>query len=209
MRNLEDVDRGLRESLSRIPDTDRDYLLRVLTADDSTRADAIGNLHAAGVVPATVELLIDAEEEEALRALLVGFLREIQSGKPDKEGLGRREADPVFPPWVTSGLVRPLHLVATEDEDAPRAPDGLLFTLVFARGLHDPGGDGGSLLAFPDAEALGPPAATGEDVAIGLAGRFWARELGLHGVVHGEVVEVNRLCGAHLRGRGRHLSLLL
>jgi hypothetical protein len=77
MRNLEDVDRRLRESLSRIPDTDRDYLLRVLTADDSTRADAIGNLHAAGVVPATVELLIDAEEEPALRALLVGFLREI------------------------------------------------------------------------------------------------------------------------------------
>jgi hypothetical protein len=77
MRDLEDVDRRTRESLSRIPDTDRDYLLRVLTADDSTRADAIGNLHAAGVVPATVELLIEAEEEPALRALLVGFLREI------------------------------------------------------------------------------------------------------------------------------------
>jgi hypothetical protein len=77
MRNLEDVDRRLRESLARIPATDRDYLLRVLTADDSTRADAIGNLHATGLVPATVELLIDVEEEPALRALLVGFLREI------------------------------------------------------------------------------------------------------------------------------------
>jgi hypothetical protein len=77
MRNLEDVDRGLRESLARIPATDRDYLLRVLSADDSTRADAIGDLHATGLVPATVELLIDAEEEPALRALLVGFLREI------------------------------------------------------------------------------------------------------------------------------------
>ena len=77
MRNLEDFDRRLRESLSRIPDTDRDYLLRVLTADDATRADAIGNLHATGLVPATVELLIDAEEEPALRALLVGFLREM------------------------------------------------------------------------------------------------------------------------------------
>jgi hypothetical protein len=77
MRNLEDVDRGLRESLARIPATDRDHLLRVLSTDDSIRADAIGNLHATGLVPATVELLIDAEEEPALRALLVGFLREI------------------------------------------------------------------------------------------------------------------------------------
>ena len=77
MRNLEDVDRRLRKSLSRIPSTDRDYLLRVLTADEATRADAIGDLHATGLVPATVELLIDAEEEPALRALLVGFLREI------------------------------------------------------------------------------------------------------------------------------------
>jgi hypothetical protein len=51
--------------------------LRVLTADDATRADAIGNLYSTGVVPATVELLIDAEEEPALRALLVGFLREV------------------------------------------------------------------------------------------------------------------------------------
>ncbi len=77
MRDFEDVDRRLRESLARIPATDRDYLLRVLTADDSTRADAIGDLHATGLVPATVELLIDAEEEPALRALLAGFLREI------------------------------------------------------------------------------------------------------------------------------------
>jgi hypothetical protein len=77
MRDLEDVDRRLRESLSWIPATDRDYLLRLLSADDSTRADAIGDLHATGLVPATVELLIDAEEEPALRALLVGFLREI------------------------------------------------------------------------------------------------------------------------------------
>ena len=77
MRNLEDVDRRLRKSLSRIPSTDRDYLLRVLKADEATRAYAIGDLHATGLVPATVELLIDAEEEPALRALLVGFLREI------------------------------------------------------------------------------------------------------------------------------------
>jgi hypothetical protein len=79
MRNLEDVDRHLRRSLSRIPAEDRTYLLRVLTANDGTRAEAIGSLHGTGMVPATVELLIDAEEEPALRALLVGLLREVKS----------------------------------------------------------------------------------------------------------------------------------
>ena len=75
--NLEDVDRRLRQSVSHIPVSDREYLLRVLTADDATRAEAIGNLHRTGLVPATVKLLIDTEEDPALRALLVGFLREL------------------------------------------------------------------------------------------------------------------------------------
>lgn len=80
MRDLEDVDRGLRRAIERIPATDREYLLRVLTADEVARADAIGNLHATRMAPAAVELLIDAEEEPALRALLVGLLREVQRG---------------------------------------------------------------------------------------------------------------------------------
>jgi hypothetical protein len=80
MRNLEDVDRHLRRSLSRIPEVDRAYLLRVLTADDRSRAEAMGSLYATGMVPDTVELLIDAEEEPALRALLVGLLRDVRSG---------------------------------------------------------------------------------------------------------------------------------
>jgi hypothetical protein len=75
--NLEDADRRFRQSISRIPATDRKYLLKILTSDDATRAEAIGNLHAAGLALATVELLIDAEEESAIRALLVGLLREV------------------------------------------------------------------------------------------------------------------------------------
>jgi hypothetical protein len=74
--NLEDVDRSLQESVSRIPDADRHYLLRLLTADEAYRAEAIGRLYASGLAPATVELLIDAEERREVRALLVGLLRQ-------------------------------------------------------------------------------------------------------------------------------------
>jgi len=52
-----------------------------------------------------------------------------------------------------------------------------------------------------DGVALGSPTPTGEDVAVGLAGCLRAGELSLHRVVHGEVVEVERLPGAHLLGR--------
>jgi hypothetical protein len=40
------------------------------------RAREIGELHRSGVLPATSELLIDAEEDPYLRAVLVGMLRE-------------------------------------------------------------------------------------------------------------------------------------
>ncbi len=68
--NLDDVERRLREIVATIPIGNRAYLLTVLTADDATRADAISNLHATGLAPATVDLLIDAEADPALRALL-------------------------------------------------------------------------------------------------------------------------------------------
>lgn len=75
--NLEDADRRLRQTVSRIPAADREYLLEVLTADEASRAEAIGNLHGTGLTPATVELLIDAEAEPPLRALLVGIPHEV------------------------------------------------------------------------------------------------------------------------------------
>jgi hypothetical protein len=60
-----------------VPASGRDELLRVLTIrDDAERAREIGNLHQSGLVPATAELLIDAEEDPYLRAVLVGMLRE-------------------------------------------------------------------------------------------------------------------------------------
>lgn len=74
----------MREAVARIPERDRVFLVEVLTADDAGRAEVIGNLHATGLAPATVELLIDAEEEPALRALLVGMLRETQSNPSTK-----------------------------------------------------------------------------------------------------------------------------
>jgi hypothetical protein len=75
--SLEDVDRQLRASVLLISADDRAFLLKTLTFDSATRAEVIGSLHATGLAPAAVELLIDAEEELALKALLVGLLREL------------------------------------------------------------------------------------------------------------------------------------
>jgi hypothetical protein len=72
--SLENVDRKLRQAVSSIPAADRKFLLEILTSDDAMRADTIGDLHAAGRTPATVELLIDAESDRQVRALLVGLL---------------------------------------------------------------------------------------------------------------------------------------
>jgi len=54
----------------------RPILLEILTAEEQRRAEEIGNLYSLGVAPATAELLIDAEEDPARRAVLVGMLRE-------------------------------------------------------------------------------------------------------------------------------------
>lgn len=75
--NVADVDRRLREIVRTIPEPFRRAVLTVLEAPDGDdRARAIGDLHATGLMPETVELLIDAEEDEYVRAVLVGILRE-------------------------------------------------------------------------------------------------------------------------------------
>lgn len=56
----------------------RPILLQVLTADEEHRAAEIGNLYAFGIAPATIELLVDAEQDPALRGVLVGMLRETE-----------------------------------------------------------------------------------------------------------------------------------
>jgi hypothetical protein len=60
----------------KIPESDRTFLLEALMGRPATRAGIIGNLNATGLVPETVELLIDAEADLAVRALAVGQPRE-------------------------------------------------------------------------------------------------------------------------------------
>lgn len=52
-------------------------MLSILTIrEDAERAREIGDLHRSGVLHETAELLIDAEEDTHLRAVLVGMLRQ-------------------------------------------------------------------------------------------------------------------------------------
>ncbi len=79
------MEQRLREHVAAIPPPARARILSVLTIrDDAERAQEIGHLHRSGITPATAELLIDAEEDQALRAVLVGLLRE-----PETPRLGR------------------------------------------------------------------------------------------------------------------------
>jgi hypothetical protein len=74
---IPEIERRVRELILRIPSPGRAELLRVLAIrDDAERAREIGNLHRSGVLPNTAELLIDAEEDPYLRAVLVGMLQE-------------------------------------------------------------------------------------------------------------------------------------
>ncbi|MDP9232953.1 MAG: hypothetical protein M3P01_00160 [Actinomycetota bacterium] len=78
--DLPEIEQRLLELVASIPELGRAEMVRVLTIrDDAERAGAIGHLHRSGVLPQTAELLIDAEEEPALRATLVGMIREIQT----------------------------------------------------------------------------------------------------------------------------------
>jgi hypothetical protein len=77
--DLPEIELGLQDLVASIPESGRAEILRILTIrDDAERAREVGRLHRSGVLPATAELLIDAEEEPALRAALVGMIREIQ-----------------------------------------------------------------------------------------------------------------------------------
>jgi hypothetical protein len=64
MTELLQFELRLRESVATIPPEVRAVLLEVLTSAEERRALEIGSLNAAGLMPATVELLIDAEAEE-------------------------------------------------------------------------------------------------------------------------------------------------
>jgi len=56
----------------------RSAMLAVVEAHNThDRARAIGDLHSTGPMPETAELLIDAEEDPYLRAVLVGLLLQL------------------------------------------------------------------------------------------------------------------------------------
>jgi hypothetical protein len=75
--DLPEIEQRLQGLVAAIPSPARVEMLRVLTIrDDAERAREIGRLHQSRIAPATAELLIDAEEDPALWAVLVGMLRE-------------------------------------------------------------------------------------------------------------------------------------
>jgi len=79
--DLPEIERRLQELVGAIPAPARAEMLRVLTIrDDAERARQIGRLHQGGIAPTTAELLIDCEEDSALRAVVVGMLREAERG---------------------------------------------------------------------------------------------------------------------------------
>jgi hypothetical protein len=74
--NLEHLEGRLRERLDALGPAPHAELLHVLTMPDFDRAGRIGELYGYAATRSLAELLIDAEEDKALRAVLVGMLRE-------------------------------------------------------------------------------------------------------------------------------------
>ena len=79
--DLPEIEQRLQGLVATIPEPARAEMLRLLTIrDDAERAREIGDLHQGGIAPTTAELLIDCEEDPALRAVVVGMLRESERG---------------------------------------------------------------------------------------------------------------------------------
>jgi hypothetical protein len=72
----DELERRLRERLDALGPMARHALLKVLLMPDSERADRIGSYWGNPKTRTFTELLIDCEEDRALRAVLVGVLRE-------------------------------------------------------------------------------------------------------------------------------------
>ena len=72
----DELERWLRARLNAIGPAPRAELLHVLTLPDFCRADRIGEFYGNPKTRSFAELLIDCEEDRALRAVLVGMLRE-------------------------------------------------------------------------------------------------------------------------------------
>jgi hypothetical protein len=73
--NLEDLERAIRERLDALGPAPR-VVLHVLTLPDYDRAGRMGEFYGDPRTRSFAELLIDAEEDKYLQAVLVGPLRE-------------------------------------------------------------------------------------------------------------------------------------
>jgi hypothetical protein len=75
-----DLELQLRKRLDALGPAPRAELLHVLMLPDFERADRIGEFWGNPKTRTFAELLIDCEEDRALRAVLVGMLREAERG---------------------------------------------------------------------------------------------------------------------------------
>jgi hypothetical protein len=74
----DELERRLRERLDALGPGPRAELPHVLMLPDFDRVDAIGSYWGNPKTRAFAELLIDCEEDQVLRAVLVGMLREAE-----------------------------------------------------------------------------------------------------------------------------------
>jgi hypothetical protein len=72
----DELERRIRERMDGLGPLSRHALLKFLLLPDSERAALIGKIWSHPGAAAAAELLIDCEEDRALRAVLVGMLRE-------------------------------------------------------------------------------------------------------------------------------------
>ena len=77
----DELERRLRERLDALGPAPRAELLHVLTLPDVERADRIGEFWGYPQSRTFAGLLIDCEEDRALREVLVGMLREPERGR--------------------------------------------------------------------------------------------------------------------------------
>jgi hypothetical protein len=74
--DFDGMEAGLRARLEALPPAARAELLHVLMLPDFDRADAIGTFWGHPETRTFGELLIDLEENQAARAVVIGMLRE-------------------------------------------------------------------------------------------------------------------------------------
>jgi hypothetical protein len=77
---FEEMEAALRQRLASLSPAARAELLHVLQLPDFHRADRIGEFWGHPETRTFGELLIDCEEDKALRAVLVGMLAEMERG---------------------------------------------------------------------------------------------------------------------------------